>query len=127
MVVSGYGGLDELTTTGPNKISHYCNNNVTSYELDPEEYGFRGAHISELLGGDAATNAEILRGVLNGTIRDAKRDVVILNAAAALVVGGKANSLRSGLPLAAEVIDSGAAVAKLDALIAYSHKLATAG
>lgn len=124
MVVSGYGGLDELTTTGPNKISHYFNNNVTSYELNPEDYGFRGAHISELLGGDAATNAEILRGVLNGTIRDAKRDVVLLNAAAALVVGGKANSLRAALPLAEEVIDSGAAERKLDALIAYTQKLA---
>lgn len=124
MVVSGYGGLDELTTTGPNKISHYFNNNVTSFELNPEDYSFRGAHISELLGGDAPTNAAILRGVLDGSIRDAKRDVVLLNAAAALVVGGKANSLRAGLPLAESVVDSGAALAKLDALIAYSQKLA---
>jgi anthranilate phosphoribosyltransferase len=122
MVVSGYGGLDELTTTGPNRISHYHNQNIHSFDLDPAEYGFRGANISELLGGEAQDNAEILRGVLSGSIRDAKRDVVVLNAAAALVAGGKAHSLRNAIPLANDVIDSGAALRKLDELIAYSQK-----
>jgi anthranilate phosphoribosyltransferase len=126
MVVSGYGGLDELTTTGPNRISHYQHNRVDTYDLDPEEYGFKGAHISELLGGEPAHNAEITRGVLSGAIRDAKRDVVVLNAAAALVAGGKANSLRAALPMATDVIDSGAALAKLDALVAYTQRLAQA-
>jgi len=123
MVVSGYGGLDELTTTGPNRISHYHDQNIHSFELDPAEYGFRGANISELLGGEAADNAAILRGVLDGSIRDAKRDVVVLNAAAALVAGGKAHSLRNALPLAGEVIDSGAALRKLDELIVYSQRI----
>ncbi|MDX2140356.1 MAG: anthranilate phosphoribosyltransferase [Chloroflexota bacterium] len=126
MVVSGYGGLDELTTTGPNRVSHYHDQNIHSFDLDPAEYGFRGANISELLGGEAADNAAILRGVLDGSIRDAKRDVVVLNAGAALVAGGKAHSLRTAIPLAGEVIDSGAALRKLDELVAYSQKLVVA-
>jgi len=126
MVVSGYGGLDELTTTGPNHVSHYHDNRVESFELLPDDFGFRGSNISELLGGDAQENAAILRGVLDGSIQDAKRDVVVLNAGAALVAGGKANSLRSAIPQAAEIIDSGAALDKLEALIAYSQKLAAA-
>ncbi len=124
LVVSGYGGLDELTTTGPNRVSHYRDGKVTTYELDPREYGFRGAHISELLGGDPATNARILRGVLSGEIRNGKRDVVLLNAGAALVAAGIADDLSDGIARAAEAIDSGAALAKLDALVAFSQQLA---
>ncbi|MCC6612016.1 MAG: anthranilate phosphoribosyltransferase [Anaerolineae bacterium] len=126
MVVSGYGGLDELTTTGPNRVSHYHDSRVESFELLPDDYGFRGANISELLGGDAQENAAILRGVLDGSIKNAKRDVVVLNAGAALVAGGKANSLRSAIQQAADIIDSGAALDKLEALIAHSQKLAAA-
>src|SRR5829696_8377621 len=64
LIVSGYGNLDELTTTGPNTVSQLKDGSVTTYEVDPEDYGFRGAHISELLGDDARTNAAILRGIL---------------------------------------------------------------
>jgi anthranilate phosphoribosyltransferase len=124
VVVSGYGGLDELTTTGPNQISHYREGAVRTYELDPREYGFRGANISELLGDDAPTNAAILRGILKGEIRDAKRDVVLLNASAALLAAGVVDNLRDGITRAAEVIDSGAALAKLEALVACSQKFA---
>lgn len=126
MVVSGYGGLDELTTTGPNHVSHYVDGAVRTFTIMPEELGFRGAHISELLGDDAMTNAAILRGVLTGDIRDAKRDVVLLNSAAALVAAGVAFDLPDGIRRAAGVIDSGLAVQKLDALIAYSQELAGA-
>ncbi|MCL4248921.1 MAG: anthranilate phosphoribosyltransferase [Anaerolineae bacterium] len=124
MVVNGYGGLDELTTTGPNRVSHFHDNRVETFELHPQDYGFRGANISELLGGEAQENAAILRGVLDGSITDAKRDVVILNASAALVAGGKANSLRTAIQQAADAIDSGAALQKLDALIGHSQQLA---
>jgi anthranilate synthase/phosphoribosyltransferase len=124
MVVNGYGGLDELTTTGPNKISHYQDGTVKAYELDPTELGFKGAHISELLGGDAGTNAAFLRGVLSGEIQDAKRDITLLNAAAALVVGGLVDDMADGVELARQIIDSGAALAKLDALIHYSQEIA---
>lgn len=123
MVVSGYGGLDELTTTGPNTISHYKDGMVHTYTLDPVEYGFDGAHINDLLGGDAAMNAAILRGVLSGELRDAKRDVVLLNAGAALVAGGKADDIGEGIKIAAEVIDSGAALGKLERLIEFSQEL----
>ncbi len=122
LVVSGYGNLDELTTTGPNTIAHYENGKVRQYELLPQDLGFRGATISELLGGDAPVNAAILRGVLSGEIQDAKRDVALLNAGAALVAGGCCETIENGIKAATEVIDSGAAVAKLDQLIAYTQK-----
>jgi anthranilate phosphoribosyltransferase len=122
MVVSGYGGLDELTTTGPNQVSHFVDGRVTTYELDPLELGFEGANIHDLLGGDSSTNAGILRGILEGTICDARRDVVVLNAGAALVAGDKAGDLLEGVRLAKEVLDSGAGLAKLDRLIEYSQR-----
>lgn len=123
MVVSGYGGLDELTTTGVNQISYFSDGRVNTYELDPVSLSFAGANIHDLLGGDAPTNAGILRGVLDGSIRDAKRDVVVLNAAGALIAGGRADDFSDGIAQAVTVIDSGAALEKLDALIAYSQKL----
>jgi len=124
MIVSGYGGIDELVTTGPNHVSHYADGKVTTYELDPLEYGFQGAHIHDLVGGDAATNALILRGVLSGEVDGPKRDVVVLNAGAALLAGGLVNDLGEGIALARDVIGSGAALAKLDEFIAYTQKLA---
>ncbi|NDJ62163.1 MAG: anthranilate phosphoribosyltransferase [Chloroflexi bacterium] len=124
LVVNGYGGLDELTTTGPNRISAYKDGQVTTYELKPEDLGFAGATISDLLGGDPPLNASILRGVLDGSITDAKRDVALLNAGAALVAGGAATDMQAGVAGAAEVVDSGAAVAKLDALIEFSQRYA---
>jgi anthranilate phosphoribosyltransferase len=123
MIVNGYGGLDELTTTGPNMVSHYYDGRIETYELDPQEYGFDGAHISDLLGGDAAENAAILRGILDGSVDSAKRDVVLLNAGAALLAAGTVSDLKAGIALAKDIIDSGAAVAKLDALIEYSRSL----
>lgn len=124
IIANGYGGLDELTTTGPNRISHLKDGKVTTYELDPQDLGFKGTHISELLGDDAPTNAHILRGVLSGEVDGAKHDVVVLNAAAALLAAGKVDNLKAGVELANETINSGAALAKLDALIEYSHGLA---
>jgi anthranilate phosphoribosyltransferase len=121
MVVSGYGNLDELTTTGPNHVSHFRDGKVTTYEFKPEDYGFKGAHISELLGDTPEINAGILRGVLNGEIQDARRDVVVLNAAAALIAAGLAEDLPDGIELARKTIDSGAALAKLEALISCSQ------
>lgn len=123
MVVSGYGGLDELTTTGPNTISHYRDGKIETYELDPRDYGFHPASITELLGGDVETNAAILRGVLGGEIRDARRDVVLLNAGAALVVAGKAANLAEGIRQSSEIIDNGVALSKLERLISYSHEV----
>jgi anthranilate phosphoribosyltransferase len=125
MVVSGYGGLDELTTTGPNHVSHYKDGAVRTYEFDPRDYGFPGANIADLLGDDAPLNARILKDILSGELRDAKRDVVVLNAGAALLAAGIVDDLEVGIQRAAEIIDSGAALAKLKALVAYSQRFTT--
>ena len=125
MIVCGYGNLDELTTTGPNKITYYDGQTFHEQVLNPHELGFRGSSIYELLGGDASANAATLRGILSGDIQDARRDVAILNAAAALLVGGAVDSLPDGCELAASVVDSGAAVAKLDELISLTNGLAS--
>lgn len=121
MVVNGYGGLDELTTTGPNKVSHYLDGKVQSYELDPKALGFDSASIADLYGGEPSYNAEILRGILAGTVRGAKRDVVLLNAGAALFVAGKANDIQGGIKLADQVLSDGAALNKLDELVKVSQ------
>lgn len=127
LVVCGYGNMDELTTTGPNRISQFTDGTVRTYELDPLDYHLKTAHISELMGGDAETNAKILRGVLSGEIDSAKHDVVLLNASAALIAAGKVTTFDDGIALARQVIDSGAALAKLDALIRFSQELANGG
>ncbi|MEO1439714.1 MAG: anthranilate phosphoribosyltransferase, partial [Chloroflexota bacterium] len=123
MVVNGYGGLDELTTTGPNRVSHYKDGKVSTYELDPKALGFDPASIADLYGGEPDVNAGILRGVLDGSVRGAKRDVVLLNAGAALHVAGKSDSIQDGIRVATDAIDTGAAVAKLDELISVSQEL----
>lgn len=123
MVVNGYGGLDELTTSGPNRISHYKDGRVHSYELNPYDLGFRGATIHDLLGGEPQMNADILKGILDGSVQGAKRDVVVLNAAAALMVGGKADTLLDGMTLANHSLDSGSALNKLHRLIEVSQGL----
>ena len=124
MIVSGYGGIDELVTTGPNRVSHFQDGKVTTYDLDPLELGFEGAYVHDLAGGDAATNAAILRGVLGGTVDGPKRDVVLLNAGAAFYAGGLVANLLDGIALAREVIDSGAALAMLDEFITYTQQFA---
>jgi anthranilate phosphoribosyltransferase len=125
LVVNGYGGMDELTVTGPNRISQlYEDGNVETYELDPMNHGFEAASITELRGGDPEDNAKILRGVLDGSIQGAKRDVVVLNAGAAFLATGRVADIDEGFALARETIDSGNAVAKLDQLIEFSQSFA---
>ena len=125
MVVNGHGGLDELTTTGPNRISFLREDgSIEAIELDPSALGFGPANLSDLKGDYAPTNAAILRGVLSGETRDAKRDVVLLNAGAALMAGGRVDSFADGIALAQETIDSGKALATLDNLIEMSRSLA---
>lgn len=125
IVVNGYGGLDELTISGPNRVSQLSENGtIETYELDPMEYGFEGASISELKGGEPEDNASILRAILDCTDKGPKRDVVLLNAGAALWAAGKVSDLKEGITLARETIDTGAALNKLDSLIEYSQSFA---
>ncbi|MBX3083591.1 MAG: anthranilate phosphoribosyltransferase [Anaerolineae bacterium] len=123
-VVHGEGGLDELTTTGANWVSELRDGQVKTYTLAPEELGFQRTSAEELIGGEAAFNAEITRGILDRSIKGGKRDVVLLNAAAAIVAGGKAPDLATGIKAAADSIDSGAALGKLNALVNRSQELA---
>src|SRR5215831_17836140 len=121
LVVHGLDGLDEITITGPTRIAEAHEGSVRSYEVEPEEFGMKRAGLQEISGGDAKQNAEIIRAVLNGE-RSPRRQVVLLNAAAALAAAGKAEHLANAIPLAERSIDSGAAAEKLDSLIRFSSK-----
>ena len=121
-VVHGYGGLDEMTTSGPTTVSMLQHGQVTTTELHPGDLGFSIARAEDLRGGDAAKNAAITRAILAGEDRSPRRDVVLLNAAAALVVGGKAKTLPEGIALANESIDRGAALGVLENLVAFTRK-----
>jgi anthranilate phosphoribosyltransferase len=119
-VVHGSDGLDEITTAGPTSVAALENGAVTSFEISPEEVGLPRVKPENLRGGDAAANAKALRGVLEGT-NSAFRDVALFNAAAALVVAGKADTLKEGLHLAVHAVDSGEAEGRLDRLIVVSN------
>lgn len=127
-VVHGSGHLDELTTTGANRVSYFgiapANGKILTETMDPCELGFALAQPDDLQGGDPQENACITREVLEGGDRGARRDVVLLNAAAALVAGTAAADLEDGIARAAESIDSGAALRTLEALIDYSQQVA---
>ena len=125
LVVNGYGGMDELTISGPNQVSRlYPDGHVETYELDPLEYGFEGASVSELKGGTPEQNADILQGILNGSITGPKRDIVVLNGGAALLAADVVDDLRDGIEMANDSIASGRADQKLTRLIEMSQSLA---
>jgi anthranilate phosphoribosyltransferase len=126
-VVHGAGGLDELTTMGPNRVSVLQGGAVETHLLDPAGLGFARAEVSELSGGSAQENATITRAILDGEMNDARRDVVVLNAAAALVVGGRAATLPDGIELARQSLDSGAAGRVLEQLVDFTRSVAPAG
>ena len=119
-VVHGADNLDELSTTGTSFVAQIKNGDLRSFSLDPEDAGLARANLADLKGADPAYNAGRMRALFDGQ-RDAYRDIVLYNTAAALVVADKAPDLKSGVALAADSIDSGRAKAKLDALIAVSN------
>lgn len=127
MVIHGLDGMDEITTTTKTKVSEIRDGNIINYHIDPEEFGFPLAKKEELLGGDARENADIIYSVFNGE-KGKKRDIVLLNSAAALYVGKVAKSIEEGIELAAEIIDSKKAIEKIyqlrDFLSYYKSKLA---
>jgi anthranilate phosphoribosyltransferase len=118
-VVHGLDGLDEITITGPTRIAELRQGNIHSYEVTPEQFGLKSAPLSSLSGGDAAENARIIREILGGE-KSARRDVVVLNSAAALVAAGSSESLKDAATIAAHAIDSGSASQKLDALVRFT-------
>jgi len=119
-VVHGLDGLDEITITGPTRIAEVREGTVRTYEITPEEFGINRGTLDDISGGDAAANAAIIREVLGGK-KSPRRDVVLLNAAAALVASGKADHLADAIPLAAKAIDSGAAAHKLESLVRFTN------
>ena len=123
-VVHGHGGLDELTTTGQNVVSHLKGGEVSTFILNSRKLGLRQARPEHIRGGSPAENAVILRGVLSGEDASPRRDLVLLNAAAALAADS--GDLKTGLVEAEESIRSGAALSRLDALIRVSNQVAQA-
>jgi anthranilate phosphoribosyltransferase len=122
LVVHGLDGLDEITITGTTRVAEAREGSVRSYEIEPEEFGMSRAALEEIAGGDAVENAAIIRAVVNGE-KSPRRDVVLLNAAAALVAAGKTDHIAGAIPLAARSIDSGGAAEKLDALVRFSSAI----
>ncbi len=120
-VVHGMDGLDEITLTDRTRVSEGKGGVVSTFYLDPGDFGLERVRLRELGGGDAEENARITRDVLRGH-KGPKRDVVCMNAAPALVAGKKARTLREGFELAGRVIDSGAAMEKLERLIAFTNR-----
>lgn len=120
-VVTGSDGLDEITITGETNVAEYKDGKVTEFTISPADAGLETATLKDIEGGDCEYNADALLAVLAGE-KNAYRDIVLLNTAAALVVSGKATDLRNGVEIAADVIDSGKAKAKLDAWVTMSNE-----
>jgi anthranilate phosphoribosyltransferase len=120
LVVHGVGGLDEISLAGETVVGEVHRGTISLYKITPEDFGLERAPISAISGGDAACNAGLIRAILAGEAGP-RRDIVIANAAAALVAAGRATDFLEGAQLAAQSIDSGGATKKLEALIAFSN------
>lgn len=127
MVVHGTEGLDEISLTGTTRVSELKNGKITTWTLDPRELGLELCTVESIQGGEGAEGrAATIRGILTGVDHGPRRDLVRLNAAAGLVVSGRAEDLAGGLELAAEAIDSGAALKTLEILADVTHSEAPA-
>ncbi|MFZ5867001.1 MAG: anthranilate phosphoribosyltransferase [Thermodesulfobacteriota bacterium] len=123
-VVFGDGSYDEISITGPTKVTRLHEGEISTYTLVPEDVGLKRARAEEIRGGDAPENASIILNILNGQ-DGARKDMVLLNAAAALVAAGRAGSMQDGVGLASEAIDSGKALEKLNGLISVATDCAS--
>ncbi len=122
MVLNGHGGIDELVTSGPNRVSHLSKGEVRTYDLDPETLGLPRSELNSLRGGDPPENAKIFRELMRGEDKGPKRDVLLLNAGAALAV--ESGNVAAGIEEARQSLDDGRALEKLDQLIEFSQKMA---
>lgn len=120
-VVSGDNHIDEFNLAGTTTVAEITDGEVSVFELQPEDVGLKRCTLDELRGGEGTENAQITRGILDGSQRGAKRDVVLLNAGATLYIGGLADSIADGIRLAADSIDSGKAAQALERMIAMSQ------
>ena len=122
MVVFGQDKLDEISMSAPTTVCEIKDGTFTSYELIPEQFGYARCQKEELVGGTPAENAEITRKILSGEEKGAKRKAVCFNAGAALYIAGKAESMKAGVKMAEELIDSGTALTKLNQFIEESNR-----
>ena len=120
LVVHGFDGLDEITLTSETQIAELKNEKVDNFYFNPKEFGYSLCSLADLKGAEPETNAEIMREILNGS-SGPKTDIVVLNAAAAIYVGGKADSIEKGILVAKNSIESGAALKKLEELCRVSN------
>ena len=120
LVVHGEDGLDEITITGKTFVSELKNGSIINYEITPEDFGLSRAKPDSLKGGTAKDNADLLRSILSGK-KGAQRDIVLMNAAAALMAGDKVTTFGQGIALADTAIDNGKALQKVEELVKFSH------
>ena len=122
MVVYGQDSLDEISMCAPTSVCEIKDGKFTSYEITPEQFGYTRCEKGALTGGTPAENAEITKAILKGEEKGAKRQAVCLNAGAALYIAGKADSVKAGVKLAESLIDSGAALKKLEEFVEETNK-----
>ncbi|WP_010252522.1 anthranilate phosphoribosyltransferase [Acetivibrio cellulolyticus] len=120
MVVYGMDGMDEISLSSLTRVSELKDGKVTTYDLNPENYGLKMVNKADIIGGDSKENSKIILDIFSGE-KGPKRDIVVLNAAAALYVGKAAEDIKSGIKMAEEIIDSGKALDKLNELKALSN------
>ena len=120
-VVSGHDNMDEFTLTGSSTVSEIKDGKVTTYEVTPEQFGLSCCKLEDLQGGDGAVNAQITKNILSGKEQGPKRDIILLNAGAALYIGGKADSIKDGIALAAQTIDSGKGLEVIENLVKLTN------
>lgn len=123
MTVFGIDGLDEISASDKTYVCEFRDGWFKEYEIEPEDFGYKKCDKSELEGGTPEENAEITRNILNGTLRDGKRNAVCLNTGAAIYVAGKADSLAEGIKIAEETIDSGKAIERMNEIVAFSNQI----
>lgn len=122
LIVHGEDGLDEITVNGSTSVCELRDGDIKSYEIHPEDFGLESAPLEEIVGGDSELNAQIIKAVLSGE-KGAKRNMVLLNAGAAIYVGKKAESLAEGVAIAKDVIDRGLALEKLESFARLTREL----
>lgn len=124
MFVHGLDGLDEISLLGPTRINQLKNGEITSFEICPEDFGMKRCTLEDIKTGTPAENAETITGVFRGEITGPRKDAIVLNAAGALIVGGKAADFEEGIRLARSLIESGTALHKLEELQSRSQAIA---
>ncbi|RLB11158.1 MAG: anthranilate phosphoribosyltransferase, partial [Deltaproteobacteria bacterium] len=123
-VVSGMDGMDEVSICAKSKVSYLRDGIIESFEIDPEDFGIKRASISDIRGGDAKKNAEIIIGVLSGE-KGPKRDAVLMNASLGFVVAERAKDIKEGIEIAEDIIDRGDALKKLKDFVRFTNEYAS--